>query len=79
MLRYVMLYLCRQQLSEQAQEQVMSSFRRYVDEMSLLGYYAVYSGNSKAKKKGFFDFLTLEDGTDRLSPKVCSELQLYTA
>jgi hypothetical protein len=58
---------------------VISIFRRYVDEMSLLGYYAVYSGNSKANKKVFFDFLTLEDGTGRLSPKVCSELQLYTA
>jgi hypothetical protein len=74
-----MIYLCREQLSEQTQEHVISSFRRYVDELSLLGYYAVYSGNSKANKKGFFDFLTLEDGTDRLPPKGCSELQLYTA
>jgi hypothetical protein len=45
---------------------VISSFRLYVDDISLLGYYAVYSGNSKAKKKDFFDFLTLEDVTDRL-------------
>ena len=76
MLHYVMLYLCREQLSEQAQEHVISSFRRYVDEISPLGYYAVYSGNSKAKKKGFFDFLTLEDGADKLSPNIDSELQL---
>jgi hypothetical protein len=59
---------------------VISSFRRHVDEIFfLLGYYAVYSGNSKDKKKGFFDFLTLEDGTDRLSTTVGSELQFYTA
>jgi hypothetical protein len=59
---------------------VISSISRYVDEIfSLPGYYAAYSGNSKAKKKGFFDFLTLEDGTDRSSPNVGSELQLYTA
>jgi hypothetical protein len=58
---------------------VISSFRRYVVEIFfLLGYYAVYSGNSKARKKGFFDFLTLEDRTDRLSTTVGSELQLYT-
>jgi hypothetical protein len=54
---------------------VISSFRRYVDEIFfLLGYYAVYSDNSKAKKKGLFDFFTLEDGTNRLSPTVGSEL-----
>jgi len=56
------------------------AFRRYADDISsFLGYYASYSANSKSKKKGFFDFLTLEDGTDRLSPNIGSELQLYTA
>jgi hypothetical protein len=79
MLRYVVLHLCREHLSEQAQEHVISNFRRYVDEISFLEYYAVYSGNSKAKRKGSFDFLTLGGGTDRLSPNVSSELQLYTA
>jgi len=75
-----MLCSCREQLSEQAQKRVISSIRRYVDEIfSFLGYYAACKGNSKSKKKGFFDFLTLEDGTDRLSPNIGSELQLYTA
>ena len=80
MLPYVMLCLCREQLSEHAQERVISSFRRYVDEIfPHVGYYAGCSDNSKAKKKGFLEFLTLEDGNDRSSPDVSNELQLYTA
>jgi len=31
------------------------------------------------KGKMYLDFLTLEDGTDRFSPKVCKELSLYAA
>jgi len=67
---------------------VISGFRRDVDEISaLLGYYAVYSGNSlptfrdnlsvpslRVKKS-----LTLEDGTDMLSRNVGKELPHYAA
>ena len=57
MLRYVRLCLCRKQLSEQAQERVISSFRRYVDEIfSLLGYYTVHSGNSRPRRRASSTF-----------------------
>jgi hypothetical protein len=49
-----------------------------------VGYYAENGGNSlptfrdklSAKNLDHFGFLTLEDGTDRLSRKVGNELQL---
>jgi hypothetical protein len=62
---------------------LISGFRRDVDEIcALLGYYAALSGSSVTTfrdnqsvpfsrvKKSFLDFLTLEDGTDRLSRNV---------
>jgi predicted GNAT family N-acyltransferase len=56
---------------------VISDFRREVDEnSSLLGYYAVSSGNSLLT---FWGLLTLEDGTDRLSRNVGKELPLLAA
>ena len=69
---------------------VNSGFRREVDIIcTLLGFYAPQSDNSLPTfrdntsvpylrvKKSKKDFLTLEDGTDRLSRKVCKELSLY--
>ena len=65
---------------------VISGFRRHVDEISaLLGCYAASCGNSFTdvweQRIGpvFFDFLTLEDGTDTLSPNVGKELPFDAA
>jgi hypothetical protein len=62
----------------------ISGFRREVDENSaLLGYYGENSGNSLAMFRDNLSapssrinnrFLTLEDGTDRLSRNVANEL-----
>jgi len=68
-------------------QRVISGFRREVVEIcDVLGYYAVYGGNSLPK---FWDnvsfpssrvqLLTLEDGTDTLSRKFGNELRLYAA
>ena len=67
-----------------------SGFHPDADEIcTLLGYYEVYSGNSVpmfhsnlsvlSSMSLFLAFLTLEDGTNRLSQNVSTELLLYTA
>jgi hypothetical protein len=69
---------------------VNSGFRREVDIIcALLEYYVPRSDNSlptfrdnilvpsSRVKKSKKDFFTLEDGTDRLSRKVCKESSLY--
>jgi hypothetical protein len=72
---------------------MISGFRREVDEIcALLGYYTACSGNSlltfsifkvkNPKILGFLivlDFLTPDNGTDRLSRNVGKELPVYTA
>jgi len=73
---------------------VISSFRHNVGDICvLLGYYAMWSGNSLptlmdklsapssgiTKIRDFFDFLTLTDGIDRLSRNFSKELSLYMA
>jgi len=53
---------------------VISGFCREVEEIyALLGCYAAYNDNS------LLDFLTLEDGSDRLSRNVGKQLPLYAA
>ena len=72
---------------------VISDFRRDVDEIcALLGYYAALIGiyvptfrdnpsapSSRVKKSKKTDFLTLKDGTDRLSRNVGAELPVNAA
>jgi len=60
-----------------------SGLRREAGEIcSLLWYFAACSGNSLPTFRGswtVFDFLTLADGTNRLSRNVGGELPLYAA
>jgi hypothetical protein len=60
-----------------------SGFRHDVDEIrDLLEYYAAYGGSYLPMFRDNqvdLDFLTLEDGTDRLSRNVGTELSLYNA
>jgi len=69
---------------------VISGFRFEVDEnFPLLGYYAAGSGKSlptfrdnlsvKKTQEEIFDFLTLEDGTGRMSRNVGKKLPLLAA
>jgi hypothetical protein len=73
----------------------ISGFRRDVDVIcAVVGCYAALSGSllptfrdlpvqssrvRKSKKNAFLDFLTLEDGTHRLSRKVSTEISLNAA
>ena len=68
----------------------ISGFRREVDvTCARLGDYVAYSGNSfldnpsvpssRVKKSTFLDFLTLQDGSDRLFRNVVKELLMYAA
>ena len=53
---------------------VLGICHKVVEICALLGYYTAYSGNSLPTYR---DILTLEDGTNRLSQKICKELPLY--
>jgi len=66
---------------------VTLGFRRDIGEIcALLGYYAACSGNSLPTFRSYLSdiqrsriFLTLEDGTDRLSRNVGKKLPPYVA
>jgi hypothetical protein len=63
----------------QAYTCAISGFRRDVGEIcALLGYYAALS-SSVFKGQRVQDFLTLEDGTDRLSRNVGTKVTLNAA
>jgi len=58
--------------------QLVLQTKKEFESCTLLGYYAASSGNF-LKTFRDFGFLTLEDGTDRLSRNVGKELRLLAA
>lgn len=60
----------------------ITGFRRDLDDILVLqGWYAAYIGSYQRFETNYRskheDYLTLEDGTDRLSPNVGNYLQIY--